>query len=184
MSENEMQQADVVGYFLFPPDKNPAVAVHPRVDSFDDPPAGSLPPTALRFLLATRANVGYVTAAASRAADRVGIVAFVAAEMLFAPASRAWSRHRNAVKRGIEETLIVYIGTRNSEANRHATSVGENRPLGAQLTTIGRVFPGFFPRPAAPWFAPCPDSAIAMRCPAAHRNALAGTSKVRRRQCA
>ena len=61
----------------------------------------------------------------------------------------------------------MYIGTRNSEANRHATSVGENRPLGAQLTTIGRVFPGFFPRPAAPWL--CPVQTLPLPCDAPPR---------------
>jgi hypothetical protein len=36
----------------------------------------------------------------------------------------------------------------DGDAQRHAATICQHRPLGAQLASIRRVFPGFFPRPA------------------------------------
>jgi hypothetical protein len=43
--------------------------------------------------------------------------------------------------------LVMHIGTVDRQAQRNAATIGQHRPLDAQLTPIRRVFPGFFPRP-------------------------------------
>jgi hypothetical protein len=48
-------------------------------------------------------------------------------------------------------------------------AIDQHRTFDAQLATIGRVFPGFFPHPAATWSSPRPNIAIPSRCPAGHR---------------
>jgi hypothetical protein len=173
-----MQQANVVRRFLLPPHENAAVAVQPRVNPLDDPAACAISAAALHLLFAARADVWRVASATGRATNSVGIVALVAAEMLLAPAAGPWAWHRNAIERGVDESLIMHIGAGHRQANRHAASVGEHRPLHAQFAAIGRVFPGFFPHPAAPWFAPRLSFAIATRCRAGHHSVSIATSTI------
>lgn len=173
-----MEQADVVRRFLFPAHENAAVAVQPRVNPLDDPAACAISAAALCLFFAARADVWRVASATDGATNSVGIVALVAAEMLLVPAAGPWARHRNAIERGFDESLIMHIGAGHRQANRHAASVGEHRPLHAEFAAIGGVFPGFFPHPAAPWFAPRLSFAIAKRCRAGHHSVSIVTSTV------
>ncbi len=177
-----MQQTDVVRRFLFPPHEDAAVAIQPRVDALDDPPSRTVSAAALRPLFTPRANVRRVASAAGRAANGIGVVAFVAAEMLFAPPTWPRSRDGDAVKSGISESLIMHVGASHRQTDRHAAPVGEHRPLHAALTAIGRVSSGFFPHPAVPSSSLRPDSAIARRFHADHRSVSTAISTVDRRR--
>ena len=151
MCEHEMQQGFIVGGFLFPPHEDAAVAIEPRRDALDNPTPGAL---ALHLLFglffAPRPDVRHVATAADPLTDRLTVVAFVEAQMPSATRSLG-AANRNAVERLVEKFLVVSIGPAHRQTDRYAAAVGENRPLNAQLTAIGRVFAGFFPRPAAPW---------------------------------
>ena len=41
------------------------------------------------------------------------------------------------------------IGTAYIDGQRHTASVGQHGPFDTEFSAIGRVFTGFFPRPAA-----------------------------------
>jgi hypothetical protein len=56
------------------------------------------------------------------------------------------------------------IGAADIDGQRHAASVGQHGPLDAEFPAIGRVFPGFFPRPVATWSSPRPCFAIPTEC--------------------
>ena len=165
-----MNQGDVVCGLLFPPHQNAAVTVHPRMGAFHDPATRASPATALPFFFAARADMRGVAKTASGEANGVGVVALVAAEVLFTPSGWTRARHGNTGERGFDEFLVVDIGPGHGKADRHAASIGQDGPFDAQLAAIGGVFTGFFPRPAAPWSAPRRDIAIAKRCPVEHRN--------------
>jgi len=64
-----------------------------------------------------------------------------------------WLRafHWDAIEGCLKQFDVVGVGAAYLDAQRHAVSIGEHRPLGSQFTTIGRVFSGFFPRPEAIW---------------------------------
>src|SRR5688572_8767704 len=146
-----MQQSFIIGGFLFPSHEDAAVSVKPRRDTLDHPTPGALAPHALfGLLLAPRADVRHVAVTAELLANRVAIVALVEAQMSSTPRSRR-ARNRNAEERRGKKLLVVCIGAADRQTDRHAAAVGENRPFDAQLTAIGGVFAGFFPRPAAPW---------------------------------
>jgi hypothetical protein len=172
-----MQQADVVRRFLLPPHENPAVAVQPGVNALDNPAARAISAAALRLFFAARADVWRIASPAGRAANGSGVVPFVAAEMLLAPASRSWASNGDTIERRLDESLIMHIGASNRHADRHAASVGEHRPFHPKFAAIGRVFPGFFPRPVAPWSAPRRGSAIPRRYHAGRRSVSTATSR-------
>lgn len=140
-----MQQADVVRRFLLPPHKNAAVAVQPGVNPLNDPTACAMSALALRLFLTAGADVWRVTPATGRAANGLGVITFVAAEMLLASAIRSRTPNRNTIERGFNKPLIMHISTGHRHANRHAATISQHRPLHAEFATIRRVFPGFFP---------------------------------------
>ena len=165
-----MQEAQIVGDLLFPADQEASCAVDPGVGSLDDP-ASRFSATACRpgGVFAFARNVGDVVPSFGSTPDGFGVVAFVGAEMLFLARRGTRTPHRNAGQRFLDQFLIMHISAGNSHANRHASPVGEHRTLDAQLAPIGRVFPGFFPHPAALWSSPHPNSATATRCLAGSR---------------
>jgi hypothetical protein len=55
------------------------------------------------------------------------------------------------LQRGPQQLDIVSVGAGDRDAQRHAAAVCHNGTLDAELTAIGGVFAGFFPRPTAPW---------------------------------
>ncbi len=178
LGKDQMQQADVVFRFLLPPHEDAAVAVQPRVDALDNPALRTVPAAALRLFLTARTDVRGVASSSGCTANGFGVIALVPAEMLFTPVS--WSRpgDGNTIESGINESLIMHIGASHGQADRHASPVGKHRPFHAEFTAIRRVFPRFFPRPAAPSSAPRPDSATAKRCHAERRSVPTATSTV------
>lgn len=97
-------------------------------------------------------------------ANVLGVIAFVETDVLVA--TRGWLRtfDGNAVERCFKKFDVVRIGTTDFNTQRHATTVGKHRPLGSQLASIGRVFPSFFPHPAATSSSPRPRFASSTRC--------------------
>jgi hypothetical protein len=75
----------------------------------------------------------------------------------------------NVVERRTHQLLVRYIGTGHGHGQRYAAAIDQRRAFDAELATIGRVFPGFFPHPAATWSSPRPCSAISNRCLSTHR---------------
>jgi hypothetical protein len=130
----------------------------------------------LRCLLAPRFNVRSIMPTAEKPANVVGVVPFVKADVLLAMASWLRTFDGNAAEGCFKKFDVVRIRAAYFNTQRHAATVGKHRPLGSQLATIGRVFPGFFPHPAAISSSPRPRFASSTGCPAVHRTPVAPPS--------
>jgi hypothetical protein len=115
-------------------------------------------------VLAFSGNMHAVAASPACLPHGLSVVAFVAAEMLLFACGGLRATDGKALQSGIDQLLVMHIGASNGNANRDSRRVGKHRAFDTQLPTIGRVFPGLFPRLAALWFAPRPSFAIPSRC--------------------
>src|SRR5579862_2410208 len=158
-----MNEAQVILDFLFPPHQQAACAVGPGMGCFHDPTSGTVPRATAALLFIAAANVRLVTAAPGDGQRRLPEVAFVEAQVLAAAATRAWPLHRNRTQRRLQKLLVVSISPGNRNSQRHAAAISEHRALHTELTAIGRVFAGFFPRPAVTSSSLRPPLAIATR---------------------
>src|SRR5277367_5422257 len=134
------------------------------MSAFDFPPPSF--PAMLRLwdLVGLAGNVGRVAALADFAINRFAGVAFVETKMLRLFRSGLGALHRDRVQRSGDQFLVRHIGAFYGDGQRHAAAIDQRRALDAEFAAIGRVFPGFFPHPAAPWSSPRPCSAIPNRC--------------------
>jgi len=168
--ELKMQKAQVILGFLFPTDQQAARAIGPRVSSLYDPTAGAAaPPLRNRGALTLFGDVNDISSPMCRATHRFCIVTFIRAKMLFFARPRLWTPHRNTLKRFGDQFLIMHVGAGDGDPDGHSSAVCQHGPFDAQLATIGRVFPGFFFHPVAPWSSPRPNSAIPSRFPSIRR---------------
>lgn len=172
-----MDEPQVILGLLFPAYEQASSAVGPRVATFDDPAAGALSAATRPGFGSTLGNVRHLAVPANQLLDRLATVAFVQAEMLPASSSRPGARYGNRTQRGSQKSLIVCVGPVDRDAQRHAARVAEHRALDAQLTAIGRVFPGFSPHPVAIWSSHRPSSANAKRSHVAGRRPSGRPSK-------
>ncbi len=142
-----MNEPKIVSRLLFPTDQEPAGAVGPRMRGFDNPASSFVAGATATLLLATAADVRHVPETIRRSCRRFAKVSLVETQVLLAPT--AGSSNRDGAKRVAQKTLVVSIGAVNRDAQRNAAGVGQDRSLDSELTSIGGVFPGFFPLPAA-----------------------------------
>jgi len=158
-----MDERQIILRLLVPAHQQAARAVGPTMGALHDPATCS--PAAMQELLfvASPAHVFLVAAAANNLEHGLAGVTLIETKMLRAPASRTRSANRNAAECGGEKFLIVNIGTGDCHRDRHSAAVGEHRSFDAELTAIGRIFAGFFPRPAALWSLRRRHSATAKR---------------------
>lgn len=103
----------------------------------------------LRFFLPARFDVRLVVPASKELANVLGVVAFVEADALLLAGGWLRAINGNAVEGRLQEFDVVRVSTAHLNAQRNASSIGEHRSLRSQLTSIRRVFPGFFPLPEA-----------------------------------
>ena len=158
-----MNEGQVVADFLFPTDKQTPCSIRPRVAAFDHPAVSALPGSTLRLDFALTRNVWNISEASRKSFRRPTAVALVQAEMLPAPSDRLGTRHGHRLQRGTQQFHVVSVGTGDRDAQRYATAIGHDGSLDAELTAIGGVFAGFFPRPTVPWSWPRPMLANAIR---------------------
>src|SRR5947209_5706643 len=116
-----------------------------------------------RGLAVFHGNMRHVMSTLRFAFDRFSRVSFVQTEMLFLSSGGARSVNGNGIERFSQQFLIMHIRAIHGGSQRNAASIDEDRALDAQLGAIGRVFPGFFPLPAAPWSSPRPHFATPSR---------------------
>src|SRR5580658_6759068 len=155
-----MQQSQIVRDFLFPADQQTSCAIEPRMSAFDFPATSfSAAVLGLRKLVGLARHVRHIAAFANLAVDRPAGVAFVEAEVVRLLSRWLGTLNRDSVQRLAQQFLVRHIGAFDGNGQRHTTAVDERRTFHAQLATIRRVFPGFFPRPAALWSSPHPSSA-------------------------
>lgn len=146
-----MDEGQVIVGFLLPAHKQTPRAVRPGVASFDHPTVGALSGATPGSDFALARDVRNVAAAPGESFCGPTAVAFVQTEMLPAPSRRLGTGERNRLQRGSQQLGIVSVGAGDRDAQRHAAAIRHDRSLDAELTAIGRVFAGFFPRPTAPW---------------------------------
>ena len=113
--------------------------------------------------LALARNVQDVSQTPSQRLRGLGTVSFVQAKMLLAPSDRLGTPHGHRPQRSTQQSDVVRVCAGDCNADRHAAGVGHDGSLDAELTAIGGVFAGFFPRPTAPWSWSRPTLANAMR---------------------
>lgn len=73
------------------------------------------------------------------------IVAFVTAKMLTRFLLGRWTPDDHRIQRRTKSLHVVPVRTREGERQRHAVSIGEQMPLGAQFAPIGGVWTGLVP---------------------------------------
>ncbi len=147
-----MDESQVVADFLFPTDKKTPRTVRPGVAAFDYPATGALPGTTFGLNLALAGNVQRCNRK-RRARVSVGWPQYPLSRhrCCLRPSDRLGTRHGNRSQRGPQQSERRERWPGDGNAQRHAAAVGHDRSLDAQLTAIGGVFAGFFPRPTAPW---------------------------------
>lgn len=170
-----MDESQVVADFLFPADKQTPRTVRPRVAAFDNPTPCTLARTAFCLNFALARNVQNITQTSGKILRGLTTVALIQAKMLLAPSLRLGTRYGHGLQRGSQQSDIVSVRASDRNADRHAAGVGHDGSLDAELTAIGGVFAGFFPRPTAPWSWNRPTLANASRFRVSHRR-FAGTS--------
>jgi hypothetical protein len=170
----QMDESQVVADFLFPADKQTPRTVRPRVAAFDDPTPRTLARTALDLNFALARNVQNITQTSGEGLRGSTAVAFVQAEMLLASSHRLGTRHGHRPQRGPQQSDVVSVRAGDRNADRHAAGVRHDGSFDAQLTAIGGIFAGFFPRPTAPWSWSRPTLANASRFHVGRRR-FAGT---------
>ncbi len=165
-----MQEAHVICDFLFPAGQEPPRSVDPGVRALHFPATG-FPMTALRLrcLSALGRDVRYVMTPANFTFNRFAGVSFVQTKMLWFSRRGFRTWNRNIIECGRQQFLVMHIGAVDRGSKRHAMAVDQHRTFDADLATIGRVFPGFFPHPAAICSSPRPHSATSSRSPSGHR---------------
>src|SRR4051794_1414514 len=105
-------------------------------------------------------NVRLIATLAKLAVDGFARISFVEAKMLRVLLYRLRTLDRNAVERPCHQLLVRHIGAFQGDRQGHAAAIDQRRPFDTDFAPIGRVFPGFFPHPAATWSSPRPCSAI------------------------
>ena len=146
-----MDKSQVVADLLFPSHKQTPCAIRPGMISFDHPTASALssPTRWLDFALAR--DVRNVAETSGESFRGPTAVTFVQTEMLPAPYGRLGTRQGNRLQCSTQQFDVVSVGAGDCDAQRHAAAVRHDGTLDAELTAIGGVFAGFFPRPTAPW---------------------------------
>src|SRR3954469_21167444 len=129
-------------------------------------PATSLatPVRRLRRFIDLARNVRLIAALTNLAVNGFASISLVEAKMLRFCRRRLRTLDGNVVERRTNQLLVRHIGTVHGDGQRYAAAIDQRRAFDAELATIGRVFPGFFPHPAAIWSSPHPCSAIPTRC--------------------
>src|SRR6185312_8907071 len=159
-----MQEAQVVRDFLFPADQQAPGAVEPGVGAFDFPAASRAAAAfRLRGLICFARHVRRIASRLSLAIDGFAGVPLVETEMLRLLGSGLGTFNWDGIQRLGNQFLVRHIGAVDGDAERHATAIDQRRTFDAQFAAIGRVFPGFFPHPAAIWLSPRPGSATSSR---------------------
>jgi len=164
----QMDESQVVADFLFPADKQTPRAVCPGVTAFYNPTPCALSRTTFDLNLALTRNMQNIAQTPGESLRGLAAVAFVQAEMLLASSNRLGTRHRHRLQSGQQQGDVVSVRAGDRNADRYAASIGHDGSLDAELTAIGGIFAGFFPRPTAPWSWSHPTLANAMRFRAVH----------------
>ena len=157
----QMDKSQIVADFLFPTDKKTSRTVRPGMAAFDYPAVGALAGATFGLRLAFARNVQNVSQTPRKRLRGLGAVAFVQTKMLLASSDRLGTPHGYRPQCGVQQRDVVRV--RAGDADRHTAGVGHDRSLDAELTAIGWVFAGFFPRPAVPWSWSRPTLANATR---------------------
>lgn len=121
-----------------PPDQQAAVLVVPAVGSLDNPSSGLAANTSDHALLASTPDVRDGAAIANLLFGIGVVVPLVEAQVL----GSAWPTRRledNGVHGLADHPLVVDVGPRDRDRQGHASGVGQNVALRAELPTIGGI---------------------------------------------
>src|SRR6267142_1837477 len=173
----EVEHGQVIVALLLPANEQASKSVEPRMRALDHPAPGSVAGNLLSWLALDSAgrNVRGVSPEIHQVANVRVVVALVHAQVLLGPRR---PRGHQVVEGSADQFLVMPIGAVDRQRQGHAGAVGERGTLGAALAPVGRVFPGFFPRPAGPWSSRCPSPATPTGCPSIGHTPAAPPSTV------
>ena len=103
----------------------------------------------LRTVIVLGRQVRYVVTAADFAFNGLARVSFIKTEVLWLARSGLWAFDGNTIERLFHKFLVMHIRAVHRRPKRNTAAVDQHGALDTQLAAIGRVFPGFFPHPAA-----------------------------------
>jgi hypothetical protein len=158
-----MQEAQVVGDLLFPAYEKSSCAIEPRVSAFYFPASGLAAVARLGRFIHLARDMGHVASRTNLAIDRLAGIPFIETKILRGLRGELRTLDRDAIQSFGDQFLIRHIGAFDCDGQGNATAIDQRRPLHAQFASVGRVFAGFFPRPAATWSSPRPCSATSSR---------------------
>lgn len=139
-----MNQGQVVVAPALPADAQAAKVVVPAIGALDYPATRSTANAAQQRWLAATANVWANAAATYFALGVRVVVALVEAQVAW-PARSARCTQWNRVERRAGQPLVVDVGAGERHADGHATLIGQDVTLGAELAPIGRIGAGMIP---------------------------------------
>ena len=119
----------------------------PRVGAFIHPASGfgMRMPFAFFDLFATRFDVWIIMASQQDSSKIFRLVGLIGTQVLFASRPGLGTTNRQTVERRNRQLDVVPVRRSGGQAQHHAASVGEYGPFDAQFSSIGWIWPGFFP---------------------------------------
>lgn len=158
-----MQEAQVIGDFLFPAYEKPSRSIEPRVGAFYFPASCLAAMPRLGRLIDFTRHMRCVAPRTNLAIDRLTGIPFIETKIGRGLRCELRALDRDAIQSFGDQFLIRHIGAFDCDGQGNATAIDQRRTLYAQFAPVGRVFAGFFPRPAAIWSSPRPCSATSSR---------------------
>ena len=162
-----MDHCHIIFRFLFPTDKNTSVSVEPAMCAFDDPSPNFIPSLTFqirRFLPAT-SDMKRIFEFLGKINHFIPDIASVKTKMLSMIRFDFRTIDGNALGRRPCQFYVVSVGSIHSEPDWNSTLIGQNTPLNADFSAIGRISPRLFPPRAVILSSLHPSIATASRFP-------------------
>ena len=145
-----MDERQIVRDLFLPADQQPPGTIEPRMSTFNFPTTSfATPVRRLRSFIGLAWNVRLIAALANLAVHGFTSISLVEAKILRLGRRRFRTLDGNTVECLLHQFLVRHIGAGYGDGQRHAAAIDQRRAFDAEFATIGRVFPGFFPHPAA-----------------------------------
>ena len=127
---SEPEKSEVVGAFLFPPDKQPSVTIVPTIGALDDPAAWLSANTPEQWGFAATPDMRDDSTLVKFCLGFLVVVPFVETHMI-RPSYAATATQRHGIQCFADHPLVVHIGPRDLHSQWHAARVGQHMAFDA-----------------------------------------------------
>ena len=159
-----MEHGDIVLGLLGPTDEDSTEPVHPTMSPFHHPSPRfptCLPLHLFRFF-PFRRNMRREVKLLGEFLDLIVGISFIETQILLFVRAGRGSFDRDALQSFFDHFHVGAVGSVHGHTQRDAVAFDQQAAFGALLGPIGRIGPGFFPLPAAPWSSPRPSLATSI----------------------